>query len=102
VKNRQTTVPIDVAELRVRLIGGIYGSPDRLGVVETAEKTVERGLRELGVSVATQAHTWRSRRGWWVIVHVHHLAKQALVQAIRCAGRGSVFTQRRPTFAGGA
>jgi glycosyltransferase involved in cell wall biosynthesis len=61
--------------------------------VETPETTLERGLGALGVSVATQAHTWRTRRGSWDIVHVHHLAKQALVQAVRCAGRRLVFTR---------
>jgi glycosyltransferase involved in cell wall biosynthesis len=93
VEHQPTTGPPDVADLRVLLIGGIYGFPDRLGVVETPETTLERGLGELGVSVTTQAHNWQIRRGSWDIVHVHHLAKQALVQAVRCAGRRLVFTR---------
>lgn len=81
------------AKLRVLLVGGIYGFPERLGVIDTPETTLERGLREVGVCVRTQAHTWHVSAAQWDIVHVHHLAKQALVQALRCAGRRLVFTR---------
>lgn len=83
----------DHTKLRILLVGGIYGRSDLLNIVESPETTLERGLRIAGHSVDTWPHRWCPPLGHWDVVHVHHLAKQAVIQAIRPSGRVLVFTR---------
>ena len=79
--------------LRVLIIGGIY-DPVYAGLRWTTPETaLEAGLTTRGVEVGTHPHNWEVARRQWDIVHVHHLAHQALVQPLVRAGSRLVFTR---------
>jgi len=79
--------------LRVLIVGGTSVSPQGRGHRETPETTLEAGLMSRGVAVDTRPHGWEISRRHWDIVHVHHLAHQALVQSVIRAGSRLVFTR---------
>ena len=79
--------------LRVVIVGGIYDPVYAGSRWTTPETTLEAGLIARGVEVSTHPHNWRVVPRRWDIVHVHHLAHQALVQSILPAGARLVFTR---------
>jgi len=81
------------APLKVLLIGGNSVLPAERGYRTTPETTLEAGLIDRGFRVDTRTHGWDIGRRRWDIVHVHHLAHQALVQPLFKSGSRLVFTR---------
>ena len=70
--------------MRVDVIGGIFGRDEEYprSIAPTPEMTLVDGLRERGFNVRALPHTWMPDRQRADIVHVHHLAKGAVSQAV--------------------
>lgn len=79
--------------LRILLIGGIYGAVGAQAQRETPETTLEAGLIARGAQVSAGPHNWEVRRRQWDVVHVHHLAHQAIVQSLMRSGSRVAFTR---------
>jgi glycosyltransferase involved in cell wall biosynthesis len=81
--------------VKVLLVGGIYGvaPAERSGRSSTPETTLEHALRSRGIEVETSGHSWELPQTDADVIHVHHLAKGALRQALRVRRRAPlVFT----------
>jgi glycosyltransferase involved in cell wall biosynthesis len=83
--------------LRILIIGGSGLSQETRGFRESPEVTLETGLLDRHHHVVTSQHNWKLIRREWDVVHVHHTAHQALIQAIRPSGSRLVFTRHQTT-----
>jgi glycosyltransferase involved in cell wall biosynthesis len=92
--------------VRVCVIGGVFGKPQsyRQKHQLTPEVTLVNGLRQRGILADEKSHKADISDGEYDLVHIHHLSRRALRQAVRCkvplvftAHNGHVLAGRAPT-----